>query len=897
MANEPTTFSAQLKQALKNYANPYWLGHHSPLATPYFLGAATEESLQAMSPLRRGQLLQAVLWQAAELLWGGPLPDDGTPDQAQSTIRQAVYDEEQNVGKGARYYFLALELRYFCRYFQLSKRNMIWEDILLVSKAQFYKDLTKAEQQLGETLLTQVQPPFSFEQPVLPTAPVGRKVMQRQCLKALAERQMVTIGGVGGIGKTTVGAMIAEQWPTKVVFWYTIRPNLNGRLSHVLFSLAHFLQRWGAAAVWKQLVADQGEIKNMAAALQLIHYDLENLRHVTPLLCFDDVDCLCPIDPEKDTRELAQLREFLESLRGQVAVLVIGQRITLKADTHYVLNSLSISEVQKWLARAQIAYTPNDLKHIYQHTAGNPRLLALSIAACQTSEPFTLALDYWPETAAATLQPTFDYLWQQLNADQQRFLQSLSVFRSPAPADTWQAEQALLNSLIRSQLVQRHLHDRVSLYPIFRETIYQDLSAERREQCHHQAAAVRLAHGGYTSAMYHYLQSGEPETAVWLWAHHHQQEIRRGQAAAALAVLRQISLSRLSQEGRKTLVFLRSHLYQFTGEADKALADLAAIDTWPERIESTIHLLRGNFLDILGHSDAALATYAEGLEVTAHLLNKQAQLHTQRGLVYVRQREMKRAWAEARQARYDAENLQGIVQSGRGHYESARFHYQLALEIAQELEYVAGIAHAHANLANLAGRTGDIEVAAFHSDKAIAYYEQIGYLFQKEQARSNLAAMYIQAKAFAAAVEPSTTTLTFARQIKSPYFIAVSATNLAEAYLGLDDLEMAREFADLALMQEEPQSAPYAWYVLGQVARKQGAQSRAEQCHRQALDLAEQNEDRYMGAYAWQALGEILLAMGQSKEGHQALKKALAWFEELQNQEAVAEIHTLLVQR
>ena len=56
-----TIFSATVRSALEHIADPLWLGRHSPLAMPYFLGRRVREENYPTSERERGLLLQAAI--------------------------------------------------------------------------------------------------------------------------------------------------------------------------------------------------------------------------------------------------------------------------------------------------------------------------------------------------------------------------------------------------------------------------------------------------------------------------------------------------------------------------------------------------------------------------------------------------------------------------------------------------------------------------------------------------------------------------------------------------------------------------------------------------------------------------------------------------------------------
>ena len=61
-------FARQVEQALEHFAQIEWLGSHSPLAAPYFLGQMLAHTTAGESVQQRGIALQNILLQAAEQL-------------------------------------------------------------------------------------------------------------------------------------------------------------------------------------------------------------------------------------------------------------------------------------------------------------------------------------------------------------------------------------------------------------------------------------------------------------------------------------------------------------------------------------------------------------------------------------------------------------------------------------------------------------------------------------------------------------------------------------------------------------------------------------------------------------------------------------------------------------
>ena len=146
------TFFEQVKAALIHYADPLWLGMHSPLAAPYFLGAALHGAPPSAN--ERGLALLQVMEKTLESLWGGSVPTDGPTMLADVATEAAVQ------GQGGRYHCLILELNYCRRGFKPAPKSQaeIYNDILHISRPTHDRHLAQAVEQLGTLLLQRLRP-------------------------------------------------------------------------------------------------------------------------------------------------------------------------------------------------------------------------------------------------------------------------------------------------------------------------------------------------------------------------------------------------------------------------------------------------------------------------------------------------------------------------------------------------------------------------------------------------------------------------------------------------------------------------------------------------------------------------------------------------------------------
>ncbi|HYF65268.1 MAG TPA: ATP-binding protein, partial [Herpetosiphonaceae bacterium] len=427
------SFIDQLKQALEHVTDAAWLGQHSPLAMPYFLGAHLWGKADVDTPAGRGLVLRSLLREAAQAV--GRQDDDG------------------------KYAERVLELSFF-------RPTLLFDilDTLGIGRSTYYRHLTKAIQQLATTIVRSVKPALRLETP-LPGTLYGRDGELDEAARLLAQGLTVALTGSSGIGKTSLGVALARRLAPAPMFWFTVRPSLNDQLSSLVFSLGYFLHRQGASSLWLQLVADGGKVDSKMV-FGLVRHDLEHLRAAPPLLCFDETDLLRPDELEGHGQILA----FLESLRGLAPLLLIGQRRMLEVDHEYVLAGLAPAAMRALADELALELDEDDLVRLHAYTSGNPRLIRLLMTLRRPGETLSEILPR--AVGTPSLELLVGRIWRRLSADEQQILLTLAVFRRFAPADLWDDQRAALGRLTDAHLVEQDNQGGVAVMMALRTTVY-----------------------------------------------------------------------------------------------------------------------------------------------------------------------------------------------------------------------------------------------------------------------------------------------------------------------------------------------------------------------------------------------------------------------------------------
>ncbi|MEM7131257.1 MAG: tetratricopeptide repeat protein [Chloroflexota bacterium] len=847
-------FRQALKDALNNFRDVGWLGNHSPLATPYLLGnqllARTVESNAI------GRALQQVLSNAA----------------------QKMKDNQEAL------HYRIIEQRFFQGQSVEITRG---HPEISLSRSRFYDHLNLAIERLDQLLLAELNPAIRLEAPVTidVTKLLERQKQSADCQQRLRMNQTVMLTGSGGMGKTALGSFLAQEWGEENTLWFTIRPGINDHINSFVFVLAYFCHQQGSSSLWQELIVRPGEMPHTRYA-EMIRYTLEQLT-VQPLICVDEADLLLPASEGRH----AQFIELLNLMRGQVPILLMGQKVFVEADYYEGLTELSPTACNVLLKEARIQVDESARHRVYTYTAGNPRLLQLLITLMslyKEGEPISALLAKLPRV------PSNDFLLvrilRRLEEIEVALLKELSVFQLPAPADVWTRHPKsgfALSRLIDNRLVQQDAKGAVFLLPVYRDMIAALISSDHHEQLHMKAATIFAERAQYTSAAFHLSQTQEPERAVWSWSDVQQAEINQGQAHAALTLFQSMKSLFLSEESKEKVTLYCARLESLLGNPAKAQADLGALIYRTPILAIEAEELGGVIANDRGEFGTAEELFRRAISKAEEMVELRL-AHSYKGLGWrhYRERELSNAWREVSFARYEVENFEGLIRYAERDYVSAIECYQQAYQIALSLNHHDGIAKTCGNLAKIYSMTGDFEKALTYHNQARETYRRIGKTIAIDGMENNYAFLLNLSGQHAEAEE---VLLGIVEKKKNstgeptPFLTALIYQGLAEACLGQRKLEEATEYVSYALDQEETAIQPDSLRTRGEILMEQGEFDLAEQQIRESIALIEQNEDPdlYLAGYAWRALATLYIRKNEEPLARKAKKRAIESFERI----------------
>ena len=869
-------FGKSLRFVLNNFSNLATLEEESPLAQPYFLGESLKQPAEIDATYPRAEILRHEILQAAAQFWG-----DTLPSTQQELIAQVDKERREIGNKGKRYYYLLLEIKYFRQLFRPratpeAKNEQEIIDFLGVGRSPFFRHLKTARAELARALLERIRPTFRLEQPPLPENLFGRKRMLKEMHQALESGQNIAISGPSGSGKTALSANLLTRYAGSPVFWYTFRKGINIQVDALLFSIGTFLHQQTQSALWLQLVADRGEIKNIGLAFGLLKGDLARLTDEKIIFCFDDIEQLSE-EANPHLESIGQIRSIIETLIDVTPcqVILIGQAPLFATETHITLANFSQNETVNFLAEHQIILSTEQYSQLGQLFAGNPRLLNLLTTLIDTDQPFEKTLATL--LGKGSVQAVFNHVWQQLSRPEKELMLQLSVFTEPAPTNL--CPPSILERLKARKLLQQDGFGGVSLIQFWRDQLYNDrrkLPVETRDRYHMAAASALSDMGDYTGAFHHLVKAGEYGTAIQLWFPHRHTEVLRGYAQTARAIIDQIPTRHLSKEESNALALSKAELAKLAGNLTDGL-EIIQKEDWNHRFLSSIDAvqLKAQFLDELGYSDQALTDLSTARTLIQKQTIRQLKLHTRAAFIYAHKSfDIDKAKQEMEIIKIESDYLAARISIFEGEFEEAKAILTHAITQAKKHSYHSGLSKLTFTLIEALSRLNQIDEALELTNQMAAFFQKTGDVLMAERIKSYLSNLYSLKGNLDKSIESNLASLTFFEKSQMPYWIAAISSNLSDDYLEIGDLDSAEKYAQKVLSSEEPHSIPFALYNLGKISMARGHIERADHHFTEGLNLAQQNGDRYIEAFHLRGLGEV--AAGRQKTGEAAEKYRLA---------------------
>jgi predicted ATPase len=323
----------------------------------------------------------------------------------------------------------------------------------------------------------------------LPLTPfIGRAEMINELCRLLSDRRLITVIGMGGIGKTRLAIEVARRFQHQERFVACFVPFAAYTEGSAL--MPAIAESLGIMA------RSEGKIRQQV---------IEWLSRIPTLLVLDNLE------------QLTDAARFLDSLLRSVAeirlLVTSRERLHLYSETVFPLDGLSVTQtgtpdsgeaVALFLSRAQHAdatFRPDDkeltsIVRICQLLQGVPLAIEQAASWIHVMNPSDILTDIERgidilrtemvgiESRHQSMRVVIDSSWGRLAAAERDALMCLSVFHGgfhrEAAADVAHASLDILSSLVAKSFITHPGAQRYDLHEIHRQYAFEQLSASGR---------------------------------------------------------------------------------------------------------------------------------------------------------------------------------------------------------------------------------------------------------------------------------------------------------------------------------------------------------------------------------------------------------------------------------
>jgi tetratricopeptide (TPR) repeat protein/transcriptional regulator with XRE-family HTH domain len=406
----------------------------------------------------------------------------------------------------------------------------------------------------------------SESEPVLePVPPAPAHEIQRPQVSAeicgrLASECRIILGGLAGIGKTTIASAIARQVATsRPVLWITLAAGITNSRDALIRQIAAFLFAHGQERV-KPLVQINPNARVSFTLDQQLALISSALERQPALLCIDNAELI-----QGNEACLQVLRYFGATTPAWILVMT-RERLNLPGFTEIILDGFERVEGVSFIANSSKNVLDVHLAgRLVEKTGGNPMLLRLTMGKLadgdMAADDFIKRLEIQPQVAAYLLHT----VQEQCSQGAWLVMLLLSIFQRPVNLyDDYLIELAQAQGLVDNmgasvvELQKHHLIDdptRAHLHPLIQDYVYLTLNVEvaTRKQLHRLVADWFCdSNKDLLAAAWHYSLAGLADQAVDVIEENLAALIADGRALPAASILDDVQTQLKRQRTNQT---------------------------------------------------------------------------------------------------------------------------------------------------------------------------------------------------------------------------------------------------------------------------------------------------------------------------------------------------------
>lgn len=767
--------------------------------------------------------------------------------------------------------------------------------------------------------------------PDVPLHFVGRTKELELYRTALKARNLALIEGMAGIGKTTLGAVLAREQLGEgyAVFWIGFNTVNRNNGENFIWELAAFFQRHGKPELWDALQLEtEASASNFARRFTLIIKAVETGNFT---LCFDDLHLVVddPIISQLFWGLRSKYPGTPERLPARFIVMTRQVPDYMRYLSGEPLAGLSDKAMREWVAAERLELTQSQTQQLLNKVHGNPQFLTLALAGLIRSMGNPAATErtiHELQEQRSVRDYLMNEIYRSLSEPERQVLDILSVFdafvsrdvlKDVSVGEVQQLTLHLENLLERNVVTERHDSGEVGLHALVRDWCYEGLDKDKQQRLDEKAGRNFEGRGEFVVAAHHYLRADKTVRAAELLTKNSSDLIRRGQADGMLRVLDALRRDQCSADLWIAILLARGEAHSWSGA--HALATTAFQDALPLLAESpdAVRLQEriGRSLNAQGEFEQALPFLASALEKGTMLAVPLLVANAELGLAYAYSRlnNATQAIEHSEKAITIARTLNDSLLQARAQFEraiaaldSSDTAYAIslltaALAIFQAHHRTDLTANALLELGLAYHNLDDFDQAETKYLAACALYEQIGDFSNLASVLNNLADLELGRDRPPAALPYLERAQLLAQGRQDSYLQALIDYTYASAWVALGDQKQAQQVIaqglELSAQKQYIVLQSGFWVLAGELNGSGGDVSAATTAFEQAIALLTVNQidSKFEWSVLYTKYGEFLCAHAQANaRGCEYLGKAVALAREMGAHKRTFELENLI---